>query len=84
MARGVIFATNKRRGMFAVRCEDGSFSVFEILDSHDPEIGDVVRGELRSLGGETFINESQSSERFDVVVQNYDVAEAALRAQLLL
>ena len=80
--RGTITAINRARGMYAVALDDGSFTVFELLDSHELEIGDIVSGNLQSMGGETLINETQSREVFEVSVQNCGCTKESLASQL--
>ena len=48
----------------------GEFVIFELLDSSEPEIGDVIsHTDFYSMGGETFKNATQSCE-IDVFVEN--------------
>jgi hypothetical protein len=46
--------------MFAVQTEDGEFVIFELLDSDEPEIGDVVsHPDFHSMGGGDYENLTQ-------------------------
>ena len=47
---------------------DHGITVFELLGGYDVDKGDVFSGNLESLGGETFFNESKQ-EKMDVFVQ---------------
>jgi hypothetical protein len=79
---GKIVEINQRRGMVAVECEDGSFSVFELLGDF-VEVGDEVRWQGdHPLGSETINNLTQGA-RVDVYFQNHCVPRARLRRQLL-
>jgi len=62
---------NPRRGMYAAEIEGGGeFVIFELLDSSEPEIGDVIsHPDFYSMGGETFKNATQCCE-IDVFVED--------------
>lgn len=62
---------NPNRGMYAAEIEGaGEYVIFELLDSSEPEIGDVVsHSDFYSMGGETFSNLTQRCQ-IDVFVQN--------------
>ena len=48
----------------------GEFVVFELLDSSEPELGDVIsHPDFFSMGGETFKNLTQNCD-IEVFVQN--------------
>lgn len=67
--KGQIIAVNNRNGFHIVRTERGEFTVFEMQDSHDAALGDMVSGALETLGSESFTNDTQGGS-FDVVVQD--------------
>lgn len=61
---------NPSSGMYAAETEDGGFVIFELLDSSEPEIGDVVsHPDFHSMGGEEYRNVSQNVI-ISVYVQN--------------
>ena len=62
---------NPKRGMYAAEIEGGGeFVIFELLDSSEPEIGDVIsHPDFYSMGSETFKNLTQGCE-IDVSVEN--------------
>ncbi|MBE0469357.1 MAG: hypothetical protein IBX55_07590 [Methyloprofundus sp.] len=62
---------NPLRGMYAAEIDgSGEYVIFELLDSSEPEIGDIVsHPDFYSMGGETFKNMTQQCE-IDVYVQN--------------
>lgn len=66
--KGRISGINPSTGRYAIRLEDGLFTVFDMDDSHEPEIGDIVSGAIDSDGPETLRNETQG-ENFDVCIQ---------------
>ena len=66
---GKVRAINQQKGFIAVETDSNEFSVFELLGGYDVEIGDVISGDLKSLGGETVINKTQSEE-MDVFIQD--------------
>jgi len=57
--------------MYAAEIEgSGEFVIFELLDSSEPEIGDLIsHSDFYTMGGETFKNLTQGCE-FDVSVEN--------------
>lgn len=77
--KGVIVAMNRRKGFYAVRVDDGGITVFEMLDSHEPEVGDVISGRLDVHMGERLYNETQR-ERFDVYIQGVHCSDSAATA----
>jgi len=62
---------NPRKGMYAAEIDgNGEYVIFELLDSSEPEIGDVLsHPDFYSMGGETFRNVSQQCN-IDVFVEN--------------
>jgi hypothetical protein len=69
--KAVVKVANRSRGMYAAEI-DGSreFVVFELLDSSEPEPGDIIsHPDFYSMGGETFSNLTQQCQ-IDVYVQN--------------
>ncbi|ENB2050588.1 hypothetical protein D2H34_001995 [Vibrio fluvialis] len=53
---GRIVYLNNRRGIFAIELENGSITICEHLDTCDLQKGQLVKGPLDSLGGETIYN----------------------------
>ena len=62
---------NSARGMYAAEIDgSGEFVIFELLDSSEPESGDIIsHADFYSMGGETFKNITQDCE-IDVSVEN--------------
>jgi hypothetical protein len=62
---------NSARGMYAAEIEgSGEFVIFELLDSSEPESGDIIsHPDFYSMGGETFRNITQQCE-INVSVEN--------------
>jgi len=75
--------TNLTRGMYAAEIDgNGEYVIFELLDSSEPEIGDILsHPDFYSMGGETFKNLTQQCN-ISVFVEN--VCGAALVRQQLL
>lgn len=69
--KAVVRVINPERGMCAAEIDGlGEYVIFELLDSSEPEIGDVVFSpDFYSMGGETFKNLTQQCV-IDVYVQN--------------
>ena len=80
---GTIIAINRINGMHAVQIEDGGVTVFELTDSHDAALGDVIAGELQTLGSETLANKTQQ-ESFDAYIQDAFCSDSRWRALLSL
>lgn len=55
-------------GLFAAITEEGDITIFEMFDTHEPEIGDQISGDLDASGGVTLLNVTQQT-RFDVFNQ---------------
>lgn len=73
---GTIIAINRRNGFHAVRTEDGDVTVFELLDSVEPELGDAVSGALDSPGSEDLFNITRQ-ESFSVFIQAARCSDAS-------
>lgn len=69
--KAVVKVFNSGRGMYAAEIDgSGEYVIFELLDSSEPEIGDIIsHPDFYSMGGETFKNVTQQCE-IDVYVQN--------------
>lgn len=66
--RGKVTLINPKRGMAALVTENEEYTSFELL-GHDVEIGDIIRGDLESVGSETWYNETQM-EKIEVMVED--------------
>lgn len=78
---GTIIAINRINGMHAVRIEAGSVTVFEMTDSHEAAAGDVITGELQTLGSETLTNKTQL-ESFEAYIQDAFCSDSRWRKLL--
>ena len=69
--KAIVKVVNPMRGMYAAEIDGlGEYVIFELLDSAEPEIGDVVsHPDFFSMGSETFTNLNQQCQ-IDVFVQN--------------
>ncbi len=69
--KAIVKVINPKRGMYAAEIDGmGEFVIFELLDSCEPEIGDVIsHPDFYSMGGETYKNLTQGCE-FYVAVEN--------------
>lgn len=69
--KATIKVINQNRGMYAAEIEDaGEFVIFELIDSSEPEIDDVIsHNDFSSMGGETYKNLTQECD-FEVFVEN--------------
>lgn len=69
--KAVVKVVNRSRGMYAAEIDGcGEYVVFELLDSSEPESGDVVsHPDFYSMGSEIFSNLTQQC-RINVYVQN--------------
>ena len=67
--KGVVELISPRHGMIGVQTENNDYSVLELLGGYFLEIGDVLEGELDSLGGEEVKNITQD-ELWDVFIQD--------------
>ena len=69
--KAIVKVVNPNRGMYAAEIDGrGEYVIFELLNSSEPEIGDVVsHPDFYSMGSETFTNLTQRCQ-IDVFVQN--------------
>jgi len=69
--KAIVQVINRNRGMYAAEIEgQGEYVIFELLDTDEPEIDDVIsHPDFYSMGGETFKNITQQCE-IEVYVQN--------------
>ena len=82
--RGVVAATNPRRGMVAIATEDGGFTIIELTSEWELDVGDEITwANGYGLGHEVYENLTQQTKE-EVFVQNHDVSRSNLQAQLLL
>lgn len=77
---GKVLAVNPESGFVAVRAP-GGVTVFEMLDGNEVVKGDLIRGDLESLTGELFFNETRS-DKLSVVVQDINCSPADARRLL--
>lgn len=69
--KAIVKVVNPNRGMYAAEIDrSGEYVIFELLDSAEPEIGDVIKHpDFYSMGGETFVNLTQGCH-IEVYVEN--------------
>jgi hypothetical protein len=69
--KAIVKVVNPNRGMYAAEIDGrGEYVIFELLDSMEPEIGDLIyHPDFYSMGGENFMNITQQCQ-IDVFVQN--------------
>ena len=69
--KAVVKAVNPVCGMYGAEIDgSGEFVIFELLDSSEPELGDIIsHPDFYNLGGETFSNLTQQCS-IDVFIQN--------------
>ncbi|EGU44221.1 hypothetical protein [Vibrio splendidus] len=69
--KAVVAGINSSIGMYAAEIDSaGEYVIFELLDSNEPEIGDVItHQDFYSMGGEMYRNQTQGCS-IEVYVQN--------------
>ena len=67
--KGIVKFCNIQRGMFAIKLENGEYSVIELLDSNDVNIGDEISGDM-DVAGSADIENLTTGDSFSVIVQN--------------
>ena len=80
---GKVIKVNHQKGFVVFEDDIGDYGWFEVLGSAEFEPGEIIIGELHSLGSETIIKQS-TKERVDVYIQDHGMsymaaAEAMLR-----
>ena len=80
---GTVAAKNQVRGMVAIATEDDGYTIIEILDDWELELGDTIGwNDGYGLGSEIYTNASKGTKP-TVYVQNHSVSEANVKKQLL-
>ncbi|MGM7634178.1 hypothetical protein [Bacillus sp. Hm123] len=79
--RGKVAIINHQMGQIAIYTENNLFCIAEVLEMNLPGIGDIISGELESLGGETFFNET-TKENLDVFVEDLNDNQRQVMEQL--
>jgi hypothetical protein len=82
MEKGVVKATNHKRGMFIVQCDGGGFGVFELVSWVEIEPGDVLEWPKRVLGRTMLTNVSRAGNSIHVFAQNWDCTESIAILQI--
>lgn len=75
--KGEVVLVNPENGMAALMVDGGGYTSFEVLGG-EVECGDVISGDLESLGGETWRNETQM-EDLDVFVEDIHGSRSTAR-----
>ncbi len=66
--KGKVALINPQRGLAALITENDEYTTFEPL-GYDVEIGDIISGDLESVGGETWQNITKGEE-IEVMVED--------------
>ncbi|WP_291133267.1 hypothetical protein [Flavobacterium sp. UBA7682] len=80
--KGIVKYVNSRNGLCAIEVETNNFTIFEDFDE-GLSVGDIVTGNLESLGGETLYNKTQGIE-VDGSIENHGCGENQIETQLRL
>jgi len=65
--KGFVISLNRSRALMGINTDAG-VSIVEVLDTHEPALGDFVAGSLHSLGCRQLHNVTQAT-RFDALIQ---------------
>lgn len=79
--KGKVYLINHNKGWIAILTENDQFSIVEVLEMFLPDIGDIISGNLESLGGETLFNVTQK-ENMDVYIQDIFADKKSASRQL--
>lgn len=59
--KAIVKVINPKRGMYGAQTGEGEFVIFEVLDSDEPELGDIVsHPDFYTMGGEDYRNLTQN------------------------
>ncbi|SDH52383.1 hypothetical protein [Mucilaginibacter gossypii] len=83
MPKGTVCILNHNRGMYAVELSDGSYSVFELLDTNEINLEDVISGPLDEEGSCTLSNLTEN-EAFEAMIQNAGLNLALAKKRTML
>jgi len=78
--KGIVKYVNIKNGLCAIELQTNNFTIFEDLDEN-LSVGDIVTGNLESLGSETLYNETEETE-VNGFIENIHCGENQLRNQL--
>ncbi|MBU5214941.1 hypothetical protein [Heyndrickxia oleronia] len=78
---GKIYMVNYKMGWIGILTENDSFSIAEVLEMTLPSLGEIVIGDLESLGEEIIINQS-SQEEINVFIQDIYASQKQAMRQL--
>lgn len=67
--KGIVTMIDHRKQFLAVKLDSDEYSIVEVLEVESPELGDVLSGNLESLGGETLLNLTKGEE-IEVFIQD--------------
>ena len=81
MSTGQIVLANHQRGMYAVQIQSGDITVFELLGSIPPDLGDIISGNLDDSCSDSFYNQTQEEE-IDIIVQALGCTPLSARSLL--
>ena len=79
---GKVLAINHKRGLVVFQDVSGNCGYFEVLGAGDLEKGDIIMGNLRSLGGET-ITKRDTKESIEVFIEDFDMTHDSACAMII-
>lgn len=82
--KAIVKYANRARGMYAAQIEEfGEYSIFELIDTREPEIGDIIScSDFFYLGGGPIKNITQQCWH-DVILQDV-CGDCLVRQKLML
>jgi hypothetical protein len=72
---GSVVGINQKKGMILVDTGDAEYSLLELLGEYGVEVGDFIKDELHSLGGEMVKNLSRD-DKMSVFIQDIHMTKA--------
>jgi len=67
---GTVYKVDQKKGFVYLNLEDGQQCWFELLGGYDIEVGDIVTGNLWTLGGEELTNTTKDY-KMSVFIQDH-------------
>lgn len=68
--KAIIRGANYRRGLYIFENSNGEYGYFELLDTEDLEIDDVLIGDCTALAGET-VRRADTGEKIEIYIEDY-------------
>lgn len=81
--KGTVHSMNPRRGMVAIETEDSGFTIIELLNDTNIDLGDIMEWHPATAGHHQVYYNHTKGSKMRVYAQNHWLNHGQLRQQLL-